>query len=1053
MQAEKKDKTEKTEINGKFAKRLLSLFIALITVIGCVPFLAMPVWAADEEDEIAKAEKERINLFLTTVYENPDEKLKDFGAKTVEVVKGTGRNAVTSYVPDGKPVLVKDGFELYYQYDTGEIAIKDTRTGQIMFSNPYDIGPATAASSESIKYEVMSQVIIKYGEADKKYFFNTFKDAALFRQIKMKKIKGGIRVEYTIGKEEKRKLVPRCIERSSFEDNILQHITNQRDLDKMNAYYTLKDANASDLTERAKKELQVTYPITKFYAIYVFDPNASERELNQIEGFIKLYTKYSFEMMDEDHNLVEYEPKDKAPPLFKMALEYYIDPDGLYMRLPANGIRFDESTYKIEYIHVLPYMGAGRKGNTGYTFIPDGSGALMRYEDIRSEPLILTNKLYGPDFSFYNIGGGNHTRKWRIPVFGAVENYEIRRETKVEEIEAYYDETGARVETPVKVPVIKTDENGDEFEELEDAFYDSEGNEVTSPVKIFVDGDGNEYDERPKVDIEERSDGFLAIIEEGDVMATVTTQAGGSTNQYYMASTQFTPRPTDEYNLDFETKGINSLILVASRRKYAGNYIIRYIMLSSDENGSPKNKNGGYEASYVGMAKAYRDYLIRKGELTPLADDGGDIPLFIESFGTIKTAEYFIGFPYEGTTPLTTFEDVKSMIDELNGEIYKCDACNTLHLAARDEVNGNKTCADDKCDGKLFLVSGGISNLKFRLNGWMNGGMHGTVPTNVKIEKKMGGVKGFQDMVDYAKQKNAGIYPDMDFALAWRWKLLDGFSPKKDLVRFMDQIYARTQSYWFLAQNFMFRMYYNLIDHERAHLIYDRAMKKYMDYDVEGLSVVSLARELHSNHYKKNLSNRMDARGQVTALFEKMVDDHGNLLADEANAYAFRYLDSIINVDLDNSRFALQSEGVPFYGMVTHGYINIAGAPINMSGDYKYDLLKAIENGASPYFIVSYQNTNRLKEATLWSLNSYYSVNYHTWLNDMIETYHRLNDALKPVKTKPIIGHEFLGRNIVKVTYEGGTSFILNYFHEDEVTVTDGGREYTVPPLDFIKIN
>jgi hypothetical protein len=180
-----------------------------------------------------------------------------------------------------------------------------------------------------------------------------------------------------------------------------------------------------------------------------------------------------------------------------------------------------------------------------------------------------------------------------------------------------------------------------------------------------------------------------------------------------------------------------------------------------------------------------------------------------------------------------------------------------------------------------------------------------------------------------------------------------------------------------------------------------------------------------------------------------MYEDHGKLLAVEANAYSFKYLDSILKADLDSSRRENQSEAVPFYGMVTHGFIDIAGQPINMSGDMRYDVLKAIENGANPYFILSYRNANRLKEASFWMLNSYYSVDYGTWLPDLLKIYHELNDALKPVKSKPIVNHEFLDKNVVKVTYEGGISFILNYNHFAEVTV-DG---QVIGPQDFIRVN
>ena len=985
-------------------KRLLTMILAIITILSCMPLIILPVSAAD-----AAAEEEFVKIedFTTKVYKNIDEKLAEFGFPE-PFEQGTGKNKKIVYIPNGKPTVVKDGYELYFQYDTGEVALRDTRTGQLLLSNPYDVGATT--SSPEIKEKLLSQLIIKYMDGDKAGWFYSYKHSALYRQIKMKPIKGGIRVEYTIGKEEKRKLVPRQIEKSSFQNNILQFITNQRELDKMNAYYTLKDANASDLTERAKKELQVTYPMTKTYAIYVFDPNASERELTQIEGYIKTYTKYTFEMMDEDHALLEYEAKDKAPPLFKLALEYYIDEDGMYMRLPANGIRFDESTYRLSFINVLPYMGVVRRENTGYTFVPDGSGALVRSEDIKDNQFTLTNRIYGPDFSFKKVNaGGGHTRRWRLPVFGAVENFEIVREIEVEQKEFYHDENGARIEKPITVSV---DDDGVPLDSPVEVHYNAKGEKVSSPVKLFVDKEGNEYEKAPLPNIEKRFDGFLAIIEDGDAMAEITTIHEGSVHKYNATSAQFTPRPQDEFNLDASVKGISSLITISSRRKYAGNYIIRYILVSSDEKGNPKAK---YEASYVGMAKAYRDYLVKKGALTRMEDNGEDIPLFIESLGTLKTSEFILGFPVILSTPLTSFENIESMIDQLNSE--------------------------------------GVTNLKFRINGWINGGLRGTAPARIKIERAMGGRKGFQDVVKYAKSKGAELYPDLNFATVWYFMPFDGTYRKKDQTYYMDQMMAREMNYFYLVQDFMPYQADALIAPERMDLMYDKAMKEYGKYEVGGISVVKLAAELHANHYKKSLVNRMESMKYSTDLMARMVADHGKLLSMEANAYAFPYLDSVIQADLDSSRFMNQSEAVPFYGMVTHGFINIAGQAINMSGDYKYDVLKAVENGACPYFILSYQNSSRLKESVSYGLNSYYSVDYHTWLEDMLKTYRKLNEALKPVRAKLIVGHEFLEPNVVLITYEGGISFILNYYHDDEVTVTVNGKDYTVAPLDFLKIS
>jgi len=118
------------------------------------------------------------------------------------------------------------------------------------------------------------------------------------------------------------------------------------------------------------------------------------------------------------------------------------------------------------------------------------------------------------------------------------------------------------------------------------------------------------------------------------------------------------------------------------------------------------------------------------------------------------------------------------------------------------------------------------------------------------------------------------------------------------------------------------------------------------------------------------------------------------------------YADHILGAALDSSRYIKASYSVPFVGVVLHGYTNFTGTPLNMEGDVNYAKLKAIENGASVYFTLSYQNTQKLKEDIV--LNQYYSVRYDIWFDDVVEIYNELNAELKDVQNKLIIDHQFL---------------------------------------------
>ena len=103
--------------------------------------------------------------------------------------------------------------------------------------------------------------------------------------------------------------LPEIVEKSFFENRVLACITNPRDVDKINAYYKLRDASDVTLTERARKELLAEYPTCDKVPIYAFDPNASEREKDSMLEIFRKYVDFTDEdilKMWEEYNIPKY---------------------------------------------------------------------------------------------------------------------------------------------------------------------------------------------------------------------------------------------------------------------------------------------------------------------------------------------------------------------------------------------------------------------------------------------------------------------------------------------------------------------------------------------------------------------------------------------------------------------------------------------------------------------------------------------------------------------------------------------------------------------------
>jgi len=957
-------------------KRILALLLTVVMMFGAfaidiaagaVPpeYITKDDQVTDEIDYEATLEK-----YLTLKFNNEKEKLESMTM-----------------------MYEKDGYQLWIDDYTGEVATVCLATGQILFSNPYDIG--SAAASDQVKGELFSQIIVKYTDNDTDKTMNSFTEAASRGQITFEYIKNGIRVEYSIGREETRMLVPRVINRQRFEENILQPFAdevnriseengylfvNWRDylpmakrnkmieassptgnpkdgnnewfkFVKLLAFYSLKSLAEAE-TEKEKLSMRALYPICTKMDIWVCTPDISRNELITVEGYIKTFIPaYTFEQLEYDHQLTEYEGQDKAPPLFKMALEYTLDEWGMSVRLPANGLRFDESLYQLTYVNILPYMGAGanylldqkEETFTGYNFFPDGSGTLFRHEDLAVKSNTTINgKVYGQDYAYNTIVGANQ-QVIRYPVFGIVSNTH-----RTEKITVQKQTTEETVDADGNVIII-----------------DKDGNVVEEHI----------YEELSEDKLVEEDKGFVAIIEEGDALAELSDYHMGSAGKYNTVQMLFYPRPKDSYNLaNAISVGSNATWTVVSSRKYVGNYKIRYIMLTDDEIAKENEIENYYECTWMGMAEAYRDYLYATGGLEALTkeDVQDDIPMYIETFGSLETLEKIMSIPVNVMTSLTSFENVKTMYDELSAE--------------------------------------GVSNIKFKLTGYANGGMYSAVPYKLKWEKAVGGDAGYEDLLAYSAEKGFEVFPEFNFAYSRQDNFFDGLSLKKHIVKSINDTYMSRRYYSATRQTHVGRFELAISAAYFSHF-YDKLtenlLKNYENNSaLKAISVSALGTDLNSDFDEDEPYNREDSKKYTQELFGKMTEDYDLVMTDGANAYTWKYVDYILNAPLDSSRYNTSANAVPFIGVVLHGSVEFAGTPLNMEGNIGYSMLKAIENGAGLYFILCYENYEELKEDQ--RLSEYYSVRYDILKDDVVKYYTILNDLTKDLQLHKIVGHQFL---------------------------------------------
>ncbi|MBQ9115592.1 MAG: hypothetical protein IJY04_01065, partial [Clostridia bacterium] len=392
-----------------------------------------------------------------------------------------------------------------------------------------------------------------------------------------------------------------------------------------------------------------------------------------------------------------------------------------------------------------------------------------------------------------------------------------------------------------------------------------------------------------------------------------------------------------------------------------------------------------------------------------------DIPFYIESFGTTETDETVLSIPVTVKKALTSFENLTLMAKELRGDLLtKEEICELMAITAEEYDEMGMT------PEKYQKRSSKIANLNFRLTGFTNGGMLSTVPTKVKFEKAAGGNNGYKSFLQFAADNGIGVYPEFDFAYMSDVSLFDGFQYKRDAVKTIDNRYISKRSYDAVLQTFtvdgkicisasVFRDYFNK---------FQKSMNKILGDLTTGISVGTLGSDLNSDFDEDDPYNREDSRVYTEEMLAQINSAYGSVMIDAGNAYAIPYADVLLNVSLDSSRYLNASEAIPFFGMVYHGYVVFAGSPTNMAGDVDYELLKIIENGATLYMMLSYDNIELLKEDPV--LSKYYAISYDIWKDSLVNqydeegnlvsvgVYDKLNTALKDVQTALIDDHRFL---------------------------------------------
>ncbi len=493
----------------------------------------------------------------------------------------------------------------------------------------------------------------------------------------------------------------------------------------------------------------------------------------------------------------------------------------------------------------------------------------------------------------------------------------------------------------------------------------------------------------PVFGIKDGDKAVFAVIEDGDAYATIKADVAGKYTGYNDAYASFNYLQYGSTSLS-DMVGAQSYYLY-SDAVFEGVYKLRYAFLS------------GEQADYSGMAACYREYLKENGVLGDRITEQ-QTPFYAEYIGAIDKPKTFLGIKYDAVETVTTFAQAKEIT--------------------------------------ALLKQRGVENLNIIYSGWMNGGLHGTAATKLKVESKLksGGVN-LSEFQEYAKSIGADLYMTTELQYVYEDNLFDGYSSIRYAPRYFDNTVIRINQYG-LASRVTEDVMASLISPYYVKQITQKLSGNLQKLGITGVNLGTLSWELFSDLQSSVYTDRQMAKQENSAAMQTLKNSGQKLLGDNANAYVLAYVEELINVPLYSNNYRIIDEEVPFYEMVVHGYLSYAGEAMNLTDDYQTTLLKCVEGGAGVYFKWIYEENSVLKETEYDYL---YSVNYEVWLERATTDYERMNRELGALSGYEIVSHEYIRKDVAKVVYENGSCVYVN-FSKENVTV-DG---LTVPAKDYI---
>ena len=468
---------------------------------------------------------------------------------------------------------------------------------------------------------------------------------------------------------------------------------------------------------------------------------------------------------------------------------------------------------------------------------------------------------------------------------------------------------------------------------------------------------------------------MMGVITSGDGGAKISAKTANSKQNYNVVSSLFLYRiySVSEGLYSSRYNGEKKISTITETPFGIDKYTVRYYFLSGDD------------ASYVGMANRYRQYLIEEKGLEKSLSKSS---LSLNVYGSLETTANFLGIKYNKKRLLTSFEETENILKDLK--------------------------------------ESGVDNISLQYIGWLNNGVY-----NRKYVKSatplsiLGGKKGFTSLKSYLDKEKIEYYLGVDFFNYSKSRF--GVSKSSDAAHAPNGDVAHQYEYSLVTYEFDRTINpWVLISPSSLSDASAKFLKNFDKNGYDSIGILNIGSQVYSDFGTKDGIYR----AKSVVLFENFLKNLKveNVAIDGGNSYALPYANRVYSLPLSSSKYDIFDYDVPFIQIVLHGYVNYTTPSVIQSVDPKTTYLKSLETGADLLFSCIGDDAYNIRETRMANL---YSSNYSLWKDKAVEYYKANKKVNLSVYDRTISGHSFLGNDVYKTVYSDGTTVYVNYSEQD----------------------